>query len=92
MWGPDLNMIPERIRPDFIAPWVQNAQQFTPGVRMPAFLPEPGSGPPNILGGDVKKQAQAIADYMLKITRKSQASAKPKVNKAKQTVKSKGKS
>ncbi len=71
MWGPDLTMIPKRIRPDFIPPWVQNPQQFTPGVRMPAFLPEKGMGPPNVLGGDIDKQAEAIRDYMLNLHKTS---------------------
>ena len=65
MWGPNLSMIPERIRPDFIPPWIQDPGQFTPGVRMPAFLPEPGAGPPNILEGDIDRQAEAIRDYLM---------------------------
>jgi len=73
MWGPDLNMIPERIRPDFLPPWIQDAQQFTPGVRMPSFLPEKGAGPPNILDGDVDQQAEAIRDYLLEVTRRPRA-------------------
>ncbi len=67
MWAPDLSMVPERIRPDFIPPWVQDPQQFTPGVRMPAFLPGPGTGPPTVLEGDVDKQAAALRDYLLNI-------------------------
>lgn len=66
-WGPDLVLVRERIRPEFLPEWIQDPQKFTPGVVMPAFLPSDDAAPPDILGGDRQKQAEAIRDYLLNL-------------------------
>jgi mono/diheme cytochrome c family protein len=66
-WGPDLAMAHERIRHDFIQEWVKDPQKFTPGVKMPAFLPADDAAPQDILGGNRQKQAEAIRDYIMNL-------------------------
>lgn len=66
-WGPDLALARDRIRHDFIPEWVKDAQKFTPGVKMPAFLPSDDAAPQDILGGDRQKQAEAIRDYLMSL-------------------------
>ncbi len=66
-WGPDLALSRERIRPDFIPEWVKDPQKFTPGVKMPAFLPSDDAAVPGILGDDRSKQAEAIRDYIMSL-------------------------
>lgn len=66
-WGPDLTLARERIRHDFIPEWVKDAQKFTPGVKMPAFLPADDAAPQDILGGNRQKQAEAIRDYIMNL-------------------------
>ncbi len=76
-WGPDLAMAHDRIRYDFIPEWVKDPQKFTPGVKMPAFLPSDDSGPQDVLGGDRQKQAEAIRDYVLSLGAPSSATSTP---------------
>ena len=64
-WGPDLALGRERIRPDFIPEWVKDPQRFTPGVKMPAFLPSDDAAPPDVLGGNRQRQAEALRDYLM---------------------------
>lgn len=64
-WGPDLAMAKDRIRYDFIPEWVKDPQKFTPGVKMPAFLPSDDAAVPGILDANRQKQAEAIRDYIM---------------------------
>jgi mono/diheme cytochrome c family protein len=66
-WGPDLALARERIRFDFIPEWVKDPQKFTPGVKMPAFLPSDDGAPQDILGGKSQKQAEALRDYLMNL-------------------------
>ncbi len=66
-WGPDLALAHERIRYEFIPEWVKDPQKFTPGVKMPAFLPSDDSAPTDVLGGDRQKQADALRDYIMSL-------------------------
>ncbi|MBI2083552.1 MAG: c-type cytochrome [Deltaproteobacteria bacterium] len=66
-WGPDLALVRERIRPEFIPEWLKDPQRFTPGVVMPGFLPDDSAAPQDILGGNSKKQAEVIRDYLLNL-------------------------
>lgn len=75
-WGPDLALARERLRPDFIPEWVKGPQKFTPGVKMPAFLPSDDAAPPDILGGNRDAQAEAIRDYLLTLGGPSEGPAK----------------
>ncbi|MBI2067820.1 MAG: c-type cytochrome [Deltaproteobacteria bacterium] len=67
-WGPDLALVRERIRPEFIPEWLKDPQKFTPGVVMPGFLPNDESAPQEILGGSSRKQSEAIRDYLLNLS------------------------
>ncbi len=67
MWGPDLALARQRIRYDFIPQWVKDPQSFTPGVKMPAFLPSDEAAVPDILGGNRQKQAEALRDYLMNL-------------------------
>ena len=66
-WGPDLQLARQRIRYGFIPEWVKDPQKFTPGVKMPAFLPSDDAAAPDILGGDRQKQAEALRDYLMSL-------------------------
>ncbi len=66
-WGPDLALASERIRFEFIPEWVKDPQRFTPGVKMPAFLPSDDSAAPGILDGNRQKQAEALRDYLMSL-------------------------
>ncbi|HEX5037097.1 MAG TPA: c-type cytochrome [bacterium] len=66
-WGPDLALAHERIRNGFIPEWVKDPQKFTPGVKMPAFLPADDAAPQDILGGNRQKQAEALRDYIMSL-------------------------
>lgn len=68
-WGPDFALAHDRIRYDFIQEWVKDPQKFTPGVKMPAFLPSDDAAPQDILGGDRQKQAEALRDYIMSLGR-----------------------
>lgn len=66
-WGPDLTLAHDRIRYEFIPEWVKDPQKFTPGVKMPGFLPSDDAAPQDILGGSHKKQAEALRDYIMNL-------------------------
>lgn len=66
-WGPDLSLARERIRYEFIPEWVKDPQVFTPGVKMPAFLPSDDAAAPGILDGNRQKQAEALRDYLMSL-------------------------
>ena len=67
--APNLQLAHERLRPDWVLQWVRDPQKIFPGTRMPTFFPPndkgvPVSPFPNILGGDVTAQIQAIRDHL----------------------------
>jgi cytochrome c2 len=67
--APNLQLAHQRLRPDWILQWVADPQKIFPGTRMPLFFPPndkgiPVSPFPDILGGDVKAQIQAIRDHL----------------------------
>jgi cytochrome c2 len=67
--APNLQLAHERLRPDWVLQWVRDPQKIFPGTRMPSFFPPndkgvPVSPFPNILGGDVTAQIQAIRDHL----------------------------
>ncbi len=72
-WAPDLMLAHERLNPDWIGRWIENPQKLMPGTRMPTFYdPEDpkGSAPPDVLGGDPKKQIEALRDYVFTLGHK----------------------
>ena len=46
---------------------MKDPQKFTPGVKMPAFLPADDAAPQDILGGNRQKQAEALRDYIMSL-------------------------
>lgn len=78
--APDLAKVPERLRADWLAHWLADPQKVQPGTRMPAnFPPNPAENAfPDILGGDQKKQIEAVRAYLLTLGgRSAEASAAP---------------
>jgi mono/diheme cytochrome c family protein len=65
VWAPDLAYGQNRLRPQWINKWIRNPAELVPGIRMPGYYPEPGSGPKGILEGDDEKQIQAIVNYLM---------------------------
>jgi cbb3-type cytochrome oxidase cytochrome c subunit len=72
-WAPDLALAHERLNPDWIARWIADPQKMMPGTKMPTFYPpdDPQSGaPPDILGGDPKRQIEVLRDYIFTLGRR----------------------
>lgn len=67
--APDLAMARERLRPDWIDDWLLDPQRIQPGTRMPTFFPEGQSFYPNLLGGDARRQIEALRAYVLSLGR-----------------------
>ncbi len=78
-WAPDLNLARQRLNPDWIEKWILDPQKLQPGTRMPSFYP---GGPEDILGGDEKKQIEALTDYIMTLGLKPPATAKAESGKA----------
>jgi mono/diheme cytochrome c family protein len=65
--APDLARVPERLRADWIGHWLEDPGKIQPGTRMPSNFPvDPQENAyPDILGGDQKKQIEAVRSYLL---------------------------
>jgi len=65
--APDLAKVPSRLRADWIDRWLTEPTKIQPGTRMPTNFPEDPSENafPEILGGDQKKQIEAVRSYLL---------------------------
>ncbi len=75
-WAPDLTLAHERLNPDWIAHWIANPQKLMPGTKMPTYYdPEDmkGSAPPDVLGGDPKRQIDLLRDYVFTLGQKRAA-------------------
>jgi cytochrome c2 len=68
--APNLQQVHNRLRPEWIKPWLLNPGKIAPDTRMPEFFPvDSTTGKrktqiPEILGGDVDKQIQALRDHL----------------------------
>src|SRR5207248_6965895 len=67
--APNLQLAHQRLRPEWVLQWVADPQRIFPGTRMPTFFSPDSTGKvvspfPEILGGDVKAQIQAIRDHL----------------------------
>jgi mono/diheme cytochrome c family protein len=84
--APDLANVPSRLRADWIARWLTEPTKIQPGTRMPTNFPtDPSENAfPEILGGDQKKQIEAVRSYLLTLGRvgKSASIAAPAVRTA----------
>jgi hypothetical protein len=65
--APDLAKIPTRLRADWLGHWLADPTRISPGTRMPSNFPSDPSenAYPEILGGDQKKQIEAVRSYLL---------------------------
>jgi hypothetical protein len=65
--APDLAKVPSRLRPAWLTVWLADPQSVAPGTRMPAAFPtNPQENAfPEVLGGDQKKQIEAMRQYLL---------------------------
>lgn len=70
-WAPDFELAAKRLKPDWIVKWITNPQDFMPGTKMPTYYDPKNpdaSAPPDILGGNAKRQIQVLRDYLLTIS------------------------
>lgn len=65
--APDLALVPQRLRAQWLDDWLADPQLIQPGTRMPAVFPkDPAENAfPEILGGDATKQIEAMRAYLL---------------------------
>ncbi len=65
--APDLAKIDARLRPEWIMQWLADPARIQPGTRMPANFPQnpEENAYPDILGGDQRKQIEAVTGHML---------------------------
>jgi mono/diheme cytochrome c family protein len=75
--APDLAKVPERLRADWLALWLADPGRIMPGTRMPSNFPaDPQENAyPEVLGGDQKKQIEAVRAYLLTLGKGSAAGA-----------------
>ena len=68
--APNLQVAHSRLRPEWIRPWLLDPGVIAPDTRMPSFFAkDDATGKrktqiPEILGGDVDKQIQALRDHL----------------------------
>jgi mono/diheme cytochrome c family protein len=65
--APDLANVPSRLRADWLGHWLADPTRISPGTRMPSNFPSDPSenAYPEILGGDQRKQIEAVRSYLL---------------------------
>lgn len=67
--GPNLELVSERLRPDWTLLWLYRPQWITPYTSMPAPLPpqQPGAQPryPEIFGGEGSRQTVSLRDALV---------------------------
>ena len=75
--APDLRLSAERLHPEFVRRFILDPQSLQPGTRMPDFFPledddrpESWMSPyPELLGGDVHRQVEALTHLTLELGR-----------------------
>lgn len=74
--APDLSLAHDRLQRDWlIHKWLPDPLSQVPGTRMPQFEYGPNLAP-NILGGDARKQIEALTDYVLSLGAPNQSNGK----------------
>ncbi len=63
--APNLMKARERLKPEWIVEWLADPGKIQEGTRMPTFFPDGQSPLPDVLGGDAKKQMEAIRDHVM---------------------------
>ena len=62
--APNLMISSGRLRPQWVLDWLVDPQQIAVGTRMPSYFPDGDSPLPDILGGDMLAQIEAIRDHL----------------------------
>ncbi len=62
--APNLMLSSERLRPQWVMDWILDPQGIAPGTRMPTFFDQGVSPLPDVLGGDVQAQIEAVRDHL----------------------------
>ncbi len=77
--APNLQIARSRLKPEWIIEWLADPGKIQEGTRMPTYFPDGQSPLPDVLGGDAKKQMEAIRDHVwsLGTVRTTVASSKP---------------
>ncbi len=65
--APDLHKSKTRLRPSWIAKWLENPQAIMPHTLMPNFWEGGEPLEPDYFGGDTKKQIEALTKYIIEI-------------------------
>ncbi|MCO4792970.1 MAG: c-type cytochrome [Bacteriovoracaceae bacterium] len=65
--APNLHYAKRRLRPSWIKKWLEDPQAILEGTVMPSFWEDGESADPDILGGDPKKQIDALTKYIIEI-------------------------
>ncbi|MBI1861193.1 MAG: c-type cytochrome [Deltaproteobacteria bacterium] len=63
--APDFIHASKRLRKEWVVALLQDPNKMIPGTRMPGFWPDGQSPVPDVLGGDSKRQIEAVAKYVL---------------------------
>jgi cytochrome c2 len=62
--APNLQLARGRLKPEWIVDWLADPGKIQEGTRMPTFFPDGQSPLPDVLGGDARKQMEAIRDHV----------------------------
>jgi len=62
--APNLELVPQRLKPEWVLRWLEDPQKIQPGTRMPTYFPDLQSPEPHILNGDAREQIRALRDYL----------------------------
>jgi len=62
--APDLKFTKDRLKPEWVTQWLEDPQGLQPGTMMPGFFPDGQTPMTDLLGGDARKQIEAIRDYL----------------------------
>jgi hypothetical protein len=68
--APDLLKVHDRLKPEWVLDWLKNPDALSPGVRMPAFWPQPEdkSPVPQYFHGDSPKQRELLRNYLFMLS------------------------
>jgi len=79
--GPNLLLAKDRLRPDWIVPWLKNPQALLDGTRMPSS----GTSATRrthlaskLFNGDAKQQIDALRDYLMHLELKARPRRRPR--------------
>jgi cbb3-type cytochrome oxidase cytochrome c subunit len=65
--APNLALVRERLRPEWLPIFFPDPGKIAPGISMPSNWPDGTSQVPDILNGDPKAQMEAVRDYLFSL-------------------------